>query len=116
MMRFRRDGRRRRAPERGPMGKKSTEQLRLEYKAKRLDRIVGLIETLIRSSALVLCFYFFKGAMDSIAGKLTWAQIGISVLGEFKLADAPPWLVAFFSVLFGLREQRLRRNTIQALA
>ena len=52
----------------------------------------------------------------SLAGHYTFADIGIRVIGDFKISEALSYLFGAGGVGYGLRERKLRRQTTERLA
>lgn len=58
---------------------------------------------------------FFYLTVKSLAGTYTFADIGIKVIGDFKVSEALSYLFGVGGVGYGLRERKLRRQTTERL-
>jgi hypothetical protein len=56
---------------------------------------------------------FFYLSTKSLAGHYTFADIGIKVIGDFKISEAVSYLLGAGGMGYGLRERRLRRQTTE---
>lgn len=56
------------------------------------------------------------GVFQSLAGKFTLADIGISFAGDIKLSESIVYLFGTGGVGYGLYQHRLRRKNIERLA
>jgi hypothetical protein len=59
---------------------------------------------------------FFYLSTRSLAGHYTFADIGIKVIGDFKVSEALSYLFGAGGVGYGLRERALRRKTTDRFA
>jgi hypothetical protein len=66
-------------------------------------------------SSLVAIAALFYLSVKSLAGHYTFADIGIKVLGDFKISEAFGYLFGAGGAGYGLRERRLRRQTTERL-
>jgi hypothetical protein len=57
----------------------------------------------------------FYLSTKSLAGHHTFADIGIKVIGDFKISEAASYLFGAGGVGYGLRERKLRRQTTERL-
>jgi hypothetical protein len=58
---------------------------------------------------------FFYLAIKSLAGHYTFSDIGIKVIGDFKVSEAVSYLFGAGGLGYGLRERKLRRQTTERL-
>jgi len=65
--------------------------------------------------SLVAISAFFYLSTKSLAGHYTFADIGIKVIGDFKISEAVSYLLGAGGMGYGLRERRLRRQTTERL-
>jgi hypothetical protein len=92
--------------------KPNVEIARLEHtrKLRIIDGSVSIINTLIKFGCLAAVFLFSYWMVDSLAGKQTFANIGVSVLFDSRT------LAIIFGgggVVYGLAERRLRKKTVK---
>ena len=122
--------------------KRTKAQLEAELAAIRrvrgADALSAIFGQLFKWVGLVGIFYWIYKSIDSLAGKHTFADIGIKVEGDLQtstkeqagqIVDNPfvtswlPWAVAIGLILlllliavgYGLRQRKLRRTTIERL-
>jgi hypothetical protein len=67
-------------------------------------------------SSLVAIAALFYLSIRSLSGHYTFADIGIKVLGDFKLSEAFGYLFGVGGAGYGLRERKLRRQTTERFA
>jgi hypothetical protein len=94
----------------------SKELLDFRLHLKRLE----IIDTAVREgipwlfgAVIAFCTYL---SIAVLAGKYTFAQIGVSVLGNIKISESISYVFGLSGVLYGLKERRLRRKNIQRLS
>lgn len=71
---------------------------------------------LIKYGFLAFVAYCAYGASAVLAGKYTFAQIGIRVLGDIKIANSIGYVVGGGGIIYGRRQKKLKEDTIQKLA
>jgi len=98
------------------MAKKSKQQLDYELRARLVDRGSAVIETGFKYGALVVIFYFAYASVASLAGQSTFADIGLRVIGDVRISETVAWLFGGGSIVYALRQRKLRRDTIERLA
>jgi len=98
------------------MAKKSKQQLDYELRARLIDRSAAVIETGLKYGALVVIFFFGYASIKSLAGQSTFADIGLRVIGDVRISETIAWLFGAGGVGYGLRQRKLRRDTIERLA
>lgn len=89
---------------------------------RRIDGIVSTVQRCIRWSSLVGIAAFLYLSARMLSGQHTFADIGLKVIGNFKIGEALSYLFGAAGVGYGLRERRLRwaerkfhRETIEGL-
>lgn len=88
-------------------------ELRHALYLRAFDVVVRIIEKGIPWGAAVLIAYFTARAADSLAGKVTLADIGVRVLASVRLSEILPYLVGLGGVGYGLGQRKLRRDHIE---
>jgi hypothetical protein len=63
-----------------------------------------------------LIAFFAYLSISILAGRYTFAQIGVSVFGNLKISESISYVSGLTGVLYGLKERRLRRKNIQRLS
>ena len=97
------------------MAKKSKQQLDYELRARLIDRSAVVVEAGLKYGALVVIFYFLYASVASLAGQVTLADIGLRIIGDVTISETVAWLFGVGGVGYGLRERKLRRDTIERL-
>ncbi len=102
------------------MSRKTTRaELLAENKLLRRMRTIGTVgavaNNLIRYGGLVLIVYFIYRSIDTLAGRTTGADIGVSLFANVKVSDTVAWVFGGGGTLYGLRQRSLRRATIERL-
>ena len=87
-----------------------------DVRVRRIDGIVSTVQYGIMWFSLVGISAFFYLATKSLAGQHTFADIGIKVIGDFKVSEALSYLFGAGGVGYGLRERKLRRQTTERFA
>ncbi len=64
-------------------------------------------------TAIAFCAYL---SINVLAGKHTFADIGVNFLGDIRLGTATGYLVGAGGVIHGKRQKKLKEDTIQQLA
>jgi hypothetical protein len=83
---------------------------------KTIDAIDANVRLLIRYGCLALVAYFSYGSIAVLAGKHTFADIGIRFLGDIKIANSVGYVVGLGGVAYGRQQKKLRGNAIQSLS
>jgi len=83
---------------------------------KKWDTIGDLGRYVIQWTGLVLIAYFFYRTFDSFAGRNTFAEIGIKILGKITVSRGIVSLLTASGWVYGLGQRSLRRRNIERLA
>lgn len=110
------------------MAKKPSNELNIELSregVKKLTLIASIVKTLVENAkwmVIAICGYL---SIDSLAGKLTQADISIVGLLNTEGAGIPLWIIiglvaialitGFFGVVYGRYEAKLRKDTVEIL-
>jgi hypothetical protein len=90
----------------------------LEYRLhlKRLE----ILDSLVRLGIQWGCLSFIAAcgaySIAVLAGKFTFAQIGVNFLGSFTVSETISYGVGAAGVVYGLRERSTRRQNIQRMS
>lgn len=99
--------------------KKSRAQLEAELRVLRKSRFaegtVQVLLSLIRWSAIILIARYGYLSIEALAGKSTLADIGINFLSDIKVSVAIAWGVGVGGAIYGLKQRKLRRDTVERL-
>ena len=97
-----------------PASRKQTElELRLSF--KRIDAIVSVVKALLKYGATVACVYLAYLAVAALAGKGTFASLGLSILGNVTVKDSIYVVLTVGGIIYGLGQRQLRRHNIERL-
>jgi len=80
------------------------------------DNIGGVLKTLIKYGSLALIFYWISSAIQALAGKYTFADIGVKFLAQLSISQSISYATGAGGVLYGMRERKLRRDKTEYLA
>jgi hypothetical protein len=105
----------------GMAGKKKTrEQLLVENRLLRRHNagkaIASVLIELIRWAGLVGIVYVVYLIVDSLSGKQTMANIGVSFLADVKISTALSYLAGGSGVAYGWNQSRLRKSAVERLS
>ncbi len=99
---------------------KSRAELQAELRVLRRyrvgDSVASVLRELVRWGAVSFCAYMGFRCVAVLAGKITMAEIGVRVLGSLRVSEAVAWIFGAGGVGYGLRQRRLRRQTIERLS
>ena len=54
-------------------------------------------------------------SIETLSGQQTLADIGVNFLTDIKVSVAVAWSVATGGVLYGMRQRKLRRDTVERI-
>ena len=97
-----------------PTPAKSDQDYQLSF--KKWDTLGDLGRYAIQWAGLVLIAYFFYRTLDSFAGRNTFAEIGIKILGNITVSRGIITLLTASGWVYGLGQRGLRRRSIERLA
>jgi hypothetical protein len=81
----------------------------------KIDRNAAVKETAIRYGSISLIALFAWLSIQDLAGKETFANIGIRFIADFKVSEGVAYIFGGGGVAYGLGERRLRRNRTATL-
>jgi hypothetical protein len=81
-----------------------------EFKLFLVDRITKLLDTLVRFGAVVLIVYYVMRGVGQLAGKFTYADIGIDFIAKLIFSQGLAWSLAGVGTVYGFRQRNLRRE------
>src|SRR5258706_5912104 len=96
-----------------PEKPKSEMDLRLEF--KKIDAFVALVKTIVQCGAVVWCMFYGYRIVAVLAGKETFATLGVSILGDVKVSDGIYIVLSGGSLVYGIGQRSLRRRNIERL-
>jgi hypothetical protein len=80
---------------------------------KRWDTISEICKELIKWVSLVLIAYLGYRSIEVLAGKSTFADIGLRVIGNLKVSDGVLFFLTGSGWAYGLGQRSLRRKHIE---
>lgn len=83
---------------------------------KRLDTLSTIVCDLIKWSALVGIAYMMYVSVARLAGQVTFADIGINVIGNLKVSGGVISVLGGSGWAYGLAQRSLRRRHIERTA
>jgi hypothetical protein len=90
--------------------------LRHHLSLRRLDIVGSALQMVIPWLGLCFISYMVYRAVNTLAGRATQAEIGVTVIGNLKLNEALAWLLSGLFGGYGLNERRLRRKHVAQTA
>jgi hypothetical protein len=81
-----------------------------------LDVLGSTTQTAIPWASLCFVAYMVFRSVNVLAGKTTFADLGVNFIGNVKVNEALAWLLAVLFAGYGLNERRLRRKHIERTA
>lgn len=100
----------------GQPPEQSSRQLNLPVRVRIIDKAFDLAKHLITCSAIVLVIYLIGRTISDLAGKTTLADIVIQILMSGNAREWASYAVTGGAILWGARERRLRKSTINHLS
>lgn len=80
---------------------------------KRLDTLTAICSEFFKWAALVAISYMVYLCVQALAGKSTFADIGVRVIGNLKVSDGIITLLTGSGWAYGLAQRSLRRRHIE---
>ena len=80
----------------------------------RIEGVTSVLNNLIRWGGLTAIAYFAYRSIDTLAGRTTLADMGVSVsfFTGARIADLMAWVLAVVGVGYGLAQRSLRGRTV----
>jgi hypothetical protein len=89
-------------------------ELRYSHKLARLELAATVLRVAFPSAAAVAIAWLVTGSVDRLAGKFTYADIGIRFVSDFKLSIA--YTLTAAAATWALLERKLKGDTIKRLS
>lgn len=99
-----------------PPPKPPKTELDYQLAFKRWDTLSDLGRYAIQWTGLVLVAYFSYRSIDTLAGRRTFAEIGVKILGNVTVSRGIITLLTGGGWAYGLAQRSLRRRNIERLA
>jgi hypothetical protein len=94
------------------MAKKTQRELDHDLEARRIDRRAMVLEAVVRYGCFAIIAGFAYLIVDTLAGRTTFADIGVRFVGQASVSESLAWILAASGSAYGLRQRKLRRDTI----
>jgi hypothetical protein len=78
--------------------------------------IGAVVHTVVQWGCAALVAYFFYLSVASLAGRYTFAQIGVGFLGDLRVSEGVAYLFGAGGVYYGVKRHRLHGDNIQRMA
>lgn len=88
---------------------------RITVQIRVLEIVHTAVQLGIQWGALVWISYLASSAIIALAGKHTFADIGVSILGNFTLSEGTAYVFGGLGVSYGLLQRRIRRDTVERI-
>lgn len=97
----------------GPSRKRTELENRISF--KRIDAGVSVVKAFLKYSTIIICVYFAYLAIAALAGRTTFASIGLSILGNVNVKDSIYIVLTVGGIIYGVGQRQLRRRNIERL-
>lgn len=81
-----------------------------------IDAIDANLRLLIKYGFLAVVAAFSYESIAVLAGKYTFADIGVKFLSDIRIANSVGYVVGAAGVAYGRRQKKLKEDTVQQLA
>ncbi len=92
------------------------EEREYALRARRMQLSFSAFNHAVRWGGIVTCVYIFGQAIESLAGEFTIADIAVQFLGRAWISTGLAWVLAGGGIFYGLRQRKLRRDTVERLS
>lgn len=83
---------------------------------KKWDIVADAVHLIIPWGSFIAIFVLLYLMVDRLAGKMTLADIGMSVKADVKVSDVVAYIFGGCGTLYGYKERRLRHKKTEELA
>lgn len=85
-------------------------------RAYKYQSVASVANTAIRYGGLLGIVYFgVYRPVEALAGRVTFADVGVELLASVGVDKWPAWLVAVGAMIYGWRERKLRQRNIERM-
>ena len=81
-----------------------------------VDMIGSSVHTIVPWACAVLITWLFYKSVTSLAGQYTFAQIGMSFLGDFRISEGIAYIFGAGGVAYGIKRRKLYQDNIERTA
>ncbi len=96
--------------------RQSKPELDAAVRLRRIDAIAFTVQNSVMWVCLLGNFGLVYLSIRAVAGQHTFADIGVRLVGDFKISEGISYLFGAGGIGYGLRERRLRRQTTERIA
>ena len=100
-------------PKRKQDTRRSLSRNQAAVEMSKIGAIARVIVDLGRVAGVVACFWAVAYMVNCLAGKTTFADIGLNFLGRLGISRGLAWLLAAGGTTFGLQQRSLRLKEIR---
>lgn len=90
-------------------------ELRFIKQSKIAEGVIQVINNLIRYGTILGVSYHLYLAVESLSGRTTLADIGISFLGNLNISVAIAWVSCIVGIVYGMNQKKLKNDTVERL-
>ena len=98
------------------MGKREETALAITKINAITNLIASIFVTTIKWGVVLGIAYFAYLSVEALAGKTTFAKIGLSLLGDIKISEAIAYVLGGGGIFYGWRQRQLRKKRIAELS
>jgi len=96
--------------------KSSPEELKYKLRCRIVDMVGSAIHVIVPWGAAVLIALLFQQSVSSLGGRYTFAKIGVSFLGDFKISEAYAYIFGAGGIAYGYKRRRLHQDNVERTA
>lgn len=98
------------------MAEQTEAELQYAYRCRVVDTVGATIQTAIPWLGMTAIAGFLYLSVDSLAGKHTFADIGMAILSDIKISEMVAYILGGGGVLYGIKYRRLKGDNVQRTA
>lgn len=91
------------------------QELAYKLRFKKIDATVTICKAFAKYACIFGSVYFIYRSVAVLAGKQTFASVGLSVLGNVKVSEGIYIVLTAGSIIYGVGQRQLRRRNIERL-
>lgn len=91
------------------------EENRFAYQAHRITVIFATINRIVVGVTWVACAYFLHLSVLGVAGKTTFADIGLKLLANVSISQGVAYIFGAGCAVYGYKERNLRRKNVERI-
>jgi len=90
-------------------------ELRYRLYGRIIDVIGSVVNRAIPWVGVVFIAYNVNSAVRFLAGRTTFADVGIKFLADFRISEAVAYVFGGGGLLYGLRNRKLRKDNVERM-